>query len=203
MGIRISCLLGLVSGLCWIADVNAQLFKNTIDNPIELDPHLSGGVFSSGSAVTSGTTTNGTDVWALGNGTSSSVSLTFSVAPGYTAKLSTFAFDVRLTGAAGHTFVLTVGSTSLPATTIGTQGELVDWVGVSIPLTSLERFGSASSSTPISFTMSFSGGTGSGTYRIDNVSIYGTITPVPEPHEYAVAMGGLLVAVVLLRRRRV
>lgn len=48
--------------------------------------------------------------------------------------------------------------------------------------------------------VTFTGATsGSGNNRLDNFQF--AATPVPEPHEYAVAMAGLLLAVVVMRRR--
>ncbi|MGH8046614.1 MAG: hypothetical protein ACREKL_05170 [Chthoniobacterales bacterium] len=48
-------------------------------------------------------------------------------------------------------------------------------------------------------------GTNSGVLTLDNYQVGTTfkdVTPVPEPHEYAIAMAGLLGAIILMRRRR-
>lgn len=43
----------------------------------------------------------------------------------------------------------------------------------------------------------------SGNNRLDNIQFNASeIVPVPEPHEYAIAMGGLLLTVIVMRRRR-
>jgi hypothetical protein len=43
----------------------------------------------------------------------------------------------------------------------------------------------------------------SGTFSIDNVAVFGALTAVPEPHEYAFAIAALLGFLVLVRRKAV
>jgi hypothetical protein len=56
--------------------------------------------------------------------------------------------------------------------------------------------------TAIEFRLYGTNASSTGNFRLDDFSLGGTITAVPEPHEYGIALAGMLMALIVIRHRR-
>lgn len=147
---------------------------------------------------------NAVRLGAYSSSTSSYFSITITPATGYEISLTDFDFGTRSTATGAQAFALYSSVDSFgTAIFSGTIANNSSWALKN------NSFSAFTFDSPTEFRLYTFGGTGSpamGTIntRVDDVtiSLSSTATAVPEPHEYAVAVAGLLIALIAMRRRK-
>ena len=172
---------------------------------------LSSGTFvASNVAYFGGTTVNST------SGTSAGQALALQNGTGATNNGAYIQFNINLTGFAGPAVTYAVQRTSTgfnsQVWSYSTGGGYTTFATVDSISTSFSAktvdFSSVtalSNASNVSFRVAFSGGSSSssaGNNRLDNIQ-FNSVTAVPEPHEYALGIGALVMLVAFVRRRRV
>jgi hypothetical protein len=173
--------------------------------------NLSASVFSGN--LGSPATNSGTPVYSAGSGggyftasvwTGSAPGTNyfeFTLTPdsGYEFSLSSISFGYRATGTGPNAFAVRSSSDSFAsALTSGVITSDSSWHStgtLSITLSSL----TAATTLRV---YGFGASSGSGTLRVDDVTLNGTVTAIPEPSAYAALLGAVALAGAMLRRRR-
>ena len=140
--------------------------------PTTIDPSLSASQWST--SVGAGYTTfAGSAGQALSISNSSATptySLSFTVAPGYTCSIADFSFWRQRSGTGAPNWTLSVnGSTVIGAGTTPTVGVNTGTLAVSSPVNNL--------SGTVNVVLQLSGASGTGSFRLDDFTLYGTVNP--------------------------
>ena len=166
--------------------------SSTAANVGATDFAVSDGTFTSTSYAHSG---NGTAVYDGGswNAVSPTKYYSFTITPnsGYEVSLTGISFDARQTASAALDYTVTVGGSTVASGTFTRDSSLYT-ITKSITLSSL------SSGTEVRI-YGYNGG--SGNFEIDNVTLSGAASAVPEPSTYALIFGAATLGFCVYRRR--
>ena len=172
--------------------------------PVSANMPFNNSSASSGYTGASGTGNmgNAVKIGAYSSATSSYFSITVTPTAGFQISLDDFDFGARSTGTGATTFALYSSADSFTAAVFtGSIATTGTWALKN------NTFTSYTFTTATEFRLYTFGGAGApadGTVntRVDDVTINFSSTAVPEPHEYGIALAGLLAVVVILRRRQ-
>lgn len=138
--------------------------------PNIIDPNLSSSQWST-SVAAGFTSFAGSAGQALSLGNSSGTptySLSFNVAPGYTCSITDYSFWRVRSSAGAQSWTLNVnGVTTIGSGTVPTTGTSTGTLAVSSPVNGL--------SGTVNVVLQLSGASGSGTFRLDDFTLYGTV----------------------------
>uniref|UniRef100_UPI002611BE68 IPT/TIG domain-containing protein n=1 Tax=Flavobacterium sp. TaxID=239 RepID=UPI002611BE68 len=137
--------------------------------PVAFDSHLSNSSWS-----------NSTNAWSSNNGatgeairltssTAASVTLTFDVAPGYQVEVTSFDFWRQRSNSGPQNWAMAINGINVGAGTIPTSGAAVGGTAVANPVSGLTG--------TVTVTLSLTGPTGNGTFRLDDFKLNGSVTP--------------------------
>lgn len=176
-----------------VYDFNSGLSaSSTASNVGATDFTVSDGTFTS---TTFGHSGNGDSVYDGGSWSAVTptkyYSFTITPTSGYEVSLSGISFDARQTPSGALDYTVEVGGTSVAT---GTFTRDSDWYSISKSIT----LSSLSSATEVRI-YGYNGG--GGNFAIDNVTLSGTVSAVPEPSTYALIFGAATLGFVVFRRR--
>ena len=149
----------------------------TAVNPYTVTPNVIDGNLNSSqwsTSVAAGFTTfAGSTGQALSIGNSSGMptySLNFTIAPGFTCSITDFSFWRQRSTAGAQGWTLSVnGATTIGTGTVSTTGANTGTLAVSSPVNNL--------SGTVNVVLQLGGASGSGTFRLDDFTLYGIVNP--------------------------
>jgi hypothetical protein len=184
MKIKILFIALLISSLSWGQTIYLDNFGTTAvttkpytGTPTTLDTNLSASSWTTSAAVFGGLAGNGgnpSQSLSLSNSSGTpTITLTFNVAAGYQMSVAQFNLWRVRSATGAQNWSLTINGTAVGSGTTPTAGATLGATNVSSPITNLTG--------TITVVLTVSGASGSGTFRLDDFTLIGTVTPTCTP----------------------
>ncbi|MDB4474791.1 PEP-CTERM sorting domain-containing protein [Opitutaceae bacterium] len=202
----------LVTFLCLSLVTSAQtLFTYTFDSAATDQPTVTGLSFNSVSSTAQGTISFSASNYIFDGGFSNSATLdsstyfsfTITVDSGYTMDLTSFSFDGNRSGTGPANSVVEV---FLNSSSQGTSSAFVVTDESGAPSGETNTFDhtdltSVTATGQVEYRIYGYNASGSGNFRVDNLTAIGTVSAVPEPSSFAALAGLAMLGFVATRRR--